>query len=290
MKQAFLIGAFQNPNYLLHLVNTLDSSRSNIYIHVNKYNEEEFKDFYSKIVERANIYVYSKIKVKYGSYKFLESSQFLLKEAYKNSDNTHFHFMSGQDILTKPIDELCDFFEENKNTSYFDCSEYPKDWDWRINKHHVGEIFPPNSFFNTIARSLVLRIEKNIKYDRKQLPFETLYIGSPWWSINRKAAKVLIDYFSIAKNWSRLKYTWGIEEVIVPTLLGNAIQIGNVVKHNQCYMNWSQSAGCHPNCLIESDYNDIVQSNRFFARKVDPIKSYKLIELIDNNIGYDRNR
>lgn len=290
MKQAFLIGAFQNPEYLLHLVNTLDSYRSNIYIHVNKYNKEEFKDFYSIIAKRSNIQAFSEIKVKYGSYKFLESSQFLLKEAYKDPENTHFHFISGQDILIKPINEFCDFFEENEDVSFIDCSEYPKTWDWRINKHHVGELFPPDSRINTLARSLVLRVEKIFKYERKQLPFSTLYIGSPWWSINRKAAKELIDYFSIAKNWARLKYTWGIEEVIIPTLLGNSNKIGKVVKHNQCYMNWSQAVGSHPNCLIEDDYNDVVFSNRFFARKVDPVKSQKLIKLIDNHIGYARNK
>ena len=193
-------------------------------------------------------------------------------------------------MLVKPINELCDFFESNPDVNYFDCGLYPKTWDWRINKHHVGELFPPNSFFNTIARSLVLRIENLLKYEREKLSFESLYIGAPWWSINRKAAQKLIIYFSVKGNWSRLQYTWGVEEVIVPTILGNADQIGDVIRHNQCYINWNQAEDSHPNCLIESDYNDIVTSNRFFARKVDPIKSKKLIELLDKHIGYDGNR
>ena len=48
-KHAFLIGAFKNPDYLLELIDSLDSPRSTFYIHVNLYNESEFGTFKERV-------------------------------------------------------------------------------------------------------------------------------------------------------------------------------------------------------------------------------------------------
>lgn len=43
MKHAFLIGAYKNPLYLESLINSLDSEKSNIYVHVNAESWIQFK-------------------------------------------------------------------------------------------------------------------------------------------------------------------------------------------------------------------------------------------------------
>lgn len=281
-KHAFLIGVFQNPDYLRHLIDSLDSSRSNIYVHVNKYNEDEFVALKNEMSNRPNVHFYSEIKVKYSGESFLESSQFLLKEAYKNEENSFFHFMTGQDILIKPLSELFDFLDKNPDLNYVDCRPYTSAWgDRRIYKHHLTELFKGGSKVGHFICRAVYGAEVILGINRQKWDFPSLHVGVICWSLSKDGAKTFVDYFGNEKNWKKLRYTFGVEEVIIPTLAYHSFG-SNLVPKTLFYSDFSRGEDTHPGVLVQSDYNHLVESEYFFARKIHPKISKELIESLDS--------
>ena len=55
MKQAFLICAHNNPEYLGQLIDSLDTERTNIYVHIDKNNEAKFTNFAERFQNRSNV-------------------------------------------------------------------------------------------------------------------------------------------------------------------------------------------------------------------------------------------
>lgn len=53
-KTAIMIGAFQNPEFLDTLIQSLSSEQTNIYVSINKYYESDFKDLISKYKDSNN--------------------------------------------------------------------------------------------------------------------------------------------------------------------------------------------------------------------------------------------
>lgn len=77
MKHAFLIGAYKNPDYLKSLIFSLLSENSNIYVHINKYNESQFVGLKQYFSSYDNVSFYSQINVQWGGITFLESIELM---------------------------------------------------------------------------------------------------------------------------------------------------------------------------------------------------------------------
>ena len=115
MKHAFLIGAYKNPLYLESLINSLDSEKSNIYVHVNAESWIQFKYLATKYQAKSNVHFLHDIKVLWGGSSLLQSIILLIRSALQEKDNQVFHLITGQDILIKPLSELFAFFDGNPN-------------------------------------------------------------------------------------------------------------------------------------------------------------------------------
>ena len=85
-KHAFLIGVFKNPDYLETLINSLDSERSNFYIHINKSYKTVFKDLIKKLKDKSNIHFYSCVRYKWGGTSGLRYNYILLDAALKDKE------------------------------------------------------------------------------------------------------------------------------------------------------------------------------------------------------------
>lgn len=86
--------------------------------------------------------------------------------------------------------------------------------------------------------------------------------------------------FKIKNKYRKyIKNTFAPDEMIYQTILLNAENKFNVVNDNLRYMIWDGNSG--PRTLGQNDYESIVNSNCFFARKVEPEISGDLIKLIE---------
>lgn len=76
----------------------------------------------------------------------------------------------------------------------------------------------------------------------------------------------------------RVKNTFAPDEMLVQSYLLNAGKEFNIVNDNLRYIKWIGDS--HPDFLIEQDFANVINSNNFFARKIDPIESAVFIHKI----------
>lgn len=295
MKQSFLICAYNNPDYLSHFISTLDSERSEIYVHIDKNQESNFTDFFAKYKQVDNVHVYSEIPCRYCGIGIVKSIAYLINESLKNKEIGYFHFISGLDLLIKPLNEMLDFFEKNKERSYLEFYSLPAS-NWGIEGgiekfryYYLNDVLTCNDShkWNNKFNNLLLRVQRKIGVKRKPLPFKQFYGGSAWWSINRAAASELNNFFSLESNWDCIKNTYIPDEFIFQMVLCNSDLKPTLVSNNLRYIKWIKNQKVtHPQTLSIDDYDNLMGTDSFFARKIDPNKSKKLIEKVDRNIGF----
>lgn len=277
-KHAFLIGAYKNPDYLLELIDSLDSERSSFYIHVNKYNDKDFSNFKNKILNRKNIHYYSCFKIKYGGSGFFYSQMLLCNEALKDENNKYFHFLTGQDILCRPLDEFMSFIEE-KESNFIKYSEIlPIEWNYRYAYYSIFDLLDMRlTRFGRYANSLLIRFQDLINLKRRNLGFSKIFYGSGWWSLRRDTCEYFMSIWNKDKRLQkRVKHTFAPDEMLIHTILLNAENKFPLVNDNLRYIKWNGKTS--PQTLSLNDYDDIKMSGKFFARKIDPILSSSLIE------------
>lgn len=289
-KHAFLIGAYKNPDYLLEFVDSLDGPRSNFYIHVNKDNLNEFKEFQHNMKSRSNVHFVPSIKVIWGGMTLLKSLRIMMNEALKNEKNSFFHFLTGQDALVQTIEELYAFFDEHKDENYISTKigknpiQDPKavELDW-IQYYHTYDWFNNRgNLFSRIVEKLFVEVQKVLRFKRS-LPHEKIYKGTGWFSINRKAALILSEAMNDEKEMKKWSNCFATEEFFIPTVLNNSSCDLNIVNDSLRYIDWTKGPGPYPSTLDENFYEDIVKSGKFFCRKIDPKKSRILLNTLPIN-------
>jgi len=280
-KHAFLIGAFKNPDYLLKLVDSLDSEKSNFYIHVNRYNDCEFNEFRNNISSRINIHYYSIYKIKWGGSDMFFSQMFLLDKALKDYENEYFHFITGQDILIRPLNEFMFYVEECKANflNYFIMQ--PSEWNYRYSYYSLYDILDIRSnWLLKKINSLFVRTQEFLHIKRTTMRFKQMYGGSGWWSLRKDACQYLVSKWCEDKAFQkRIRFTHAPDEMLFQTYLLNSEKNIPIINDNLRYIMWEGNSS--PKTLTIDDYDDIIQSEKYLARKIDPIASQSLIEKIN---------
>jgi hypothetical protein len=279
-KIAILIGAYENPDYLDALVNKMIHPRVNIYIHINKYNYNDFVDMFSRYENHPSVHMYSECAVKWGGHSLIMSQFYLVKKALQDDENYYFHFITGADILVRPIEELIEFCDNNNQKNFLQVwNVTDKYWSLRYLCYNFYDIFDVRSNkFNFYLVKGIARLQYTMHLWRKKWPFKELKRGSGWWSLNRDALEYLYSSLmskDIKKLWM---YTHAPDETIYQCILYNSAFKDSLTGDNLCYLRWTGQPS--PKTLTMDDWGDIQKSKQFFARKVHPIQSKELINTV----------
>ena len=291
-KHAFLIGAYQNPEYLKHFILSLNGDRSNFYIHINKANLSAFEELKKFFKQYPNVCFVPSIKIRWGGITLLKSMDIMMSKALDNPENEFFHFLTGQDILIKPLKELYVFFDENADKNFILAHNQPSELDSDLYNHFFYQRYSQFHFYDYldyrsrkfqyyIGRAIT-KILTAIIGPRKPV-FANLIRCSSWFSINRIAAERIVDFLHKKGCYRWLGFSFAPDEMFVASLLCNCSdsKVFNLQHDNLRIIKFPRSGGDgSPNVLTECDYQDLKISNAFFARKIDPKKSSKLIELV----------
>lgn len=283
MKHAFLIGAYKKPDYLKSLIFSLLSENSNIYVHINKYNESQFVGLKQYFSSYDNVSFYSQINVQWGGITFLESIELMLEKALMNADNGYFHLITGQDILIKPLEKLFDFFEQHKGESFIDYKPMSDKWYNRYFHYHLWDVLDMRNhkLLRGIERVLD-KMQSIIGFRRSALPFENLYAGLTWWSLYRDSAIYLNKSLHDSKLHARLRHSFAPDEMIFQNILLNSPKKFIIVNNNLRYLMFH---GASPDELTICDFEKLKNSDAFFARKIDAIKNADLYHKINKELN-----
>lgn len=270
-----LITAYKNTDQLNNLINFFPNE-VNIYIHF----DIKYKSLLSKVIEKQNVFTYSKYSVNWGSFNHLQSILLLCNQALKNRNNKYFHLISGEDY---PCFGDYSVFQESVNTdvNYIDFFSLPwKGWAMnggldRINKYHLNDVYNARNKEENRIMLQFLNFQYNYNIiKRKEFQDECnldLYGGSTWWSLTRDALEFVLKFTQENKSFFyRFRYTFCSEEIYFQTiLLNNKLNISPIINNNLRYIDWTpRKSGGIPCYLDESDFLKMSSSNKIFARKL----------------------
>lgn len=284
-KIAFLILAHKNPSQIVTFIDSLDCDQTDFFIHIDKKSNIMDDSSLKKLKSRKNVFFTKKReKVNWGGYGDIDATIHLLKECLKKGRYDYISLHSGQDLAIKNKYELIDFLKKNQGTEFIEFFSLEiKNW-WPDNpidriKYYwfVEEIGLDNSWE-------LYQAQKKLNIERKYFEHIQPYAGWQWWTITRACAQYIIDY--ISKNPSfcdYYKYTLLPDEGFFQTIILNSHFKERVLCYNLTY--WEGAPGqLHPKIFTEEDYNKLVASDRYFARKFDVDVDEKIIQMILNKI------
>ncbi len=284
MKQAFLITAHKDPALVLNLLEQLND-QCDVFLHLDKRTRKQnsWDEVWShpRLVFRSQKYA-----SRWGSWNILASSLMLLDNAIKYQPYAHYHLISGQDQLCRPIGELITMSDNNRGHSFLEFFPLPfEHWDngglSRLDVFHFNAYIDRSKYSNVLLN--LIAVQKRLKLKRK-IPglFGELFGGSAWWSLSKSAAEFVVNYTHAKPSFFKwLKFSMLPDELYVSTILAHS-SLAKDIKPSIRFVKWLGKEGKgSPKILELDDLNEIKDSEAFFARKFESVLSKELIEKIN---------
>lgn len=288
MKHAYLIIAHNDFYILEKLLLLIDDELNDIYIHIDKKVKNFDFDYYKKLIKKSNIYFTKRIDVRWGSFSQIECELLLLKEATKNK-YSYYHLLSGVDLLLKPPKEIYDFFEKNKGSEFIHFCYFHE-----LDENILSRVKYYNLFVRKIRNSKIyskiwwrlLRLQKKLKINRLKNVKKEIRYGSNWFSITDNFAKYVLENEKFINK--TFKHSSCADELFLQTICYNSKYFNNLYKkeENSCeqnkrYVDWTRG---EPYTYKINDFNELINSGMFFARKFSTEIDKQIIDKIYNHV------
>lgn len=293
LKHGFLIIAHRDPEQLYDLLRLLQAENHYFFINLDK-KMKNYKAVMSRILSDIPNVTFEQMEVAHGGYSLFICTLNLLQNSY-DAGMDYVHLISGQDFPCRTNKEFDDFFENasGKSFMHYDSEEQHREWSKakypsRVNAWYFNDLKYRNfKLIDYFAKSMNL-ISRRFQWRSR---IKGLRAGWQWFSWNRCVVKyVLNSYIHNKKYFKRFKHTSCCDELIFHTLLYNRLEELDIEPHNSLrYIDWNKYVPGRrimrsPLTLNEEEYEDIIASNAFFCRKIDPNISRQLKQLLANRI------
>lgn len=291
-KHAYLIIAHNEEYILEKLIKLIDFSNNDIYLHLDKKMKNVNISKLKNICKYSNLYIIKSYDVKWSHFSQIKCELNLLKEATSNNKYSYYHLLSGVDLLLKTPKEIYDYFEKNNSVEYVDFQSIDKIDNFnleRIKYYHILNEYERSS--SRIVRKLTMLIYNNcIKIQKlfhvNRIKNNNLEIrkGANWFSITDNLARYVI---SLEKDIKKLyKFTKCADEIFLQTIVYNSSFKENINNDIKRYIDWNRG---NPYTYTIKDYNELINSNCFFARKFSTEVDKEIIDKIYEKVMGDKN-
>ena len=278
MNIAYLILVHNQPLQVKRLVERLSGTGVDFYIHVDK--KTDITDFYKALNLPHLYFIKKRVKVYWGAYSIIQATVNGFNDIIQSGINYDvINLLSGQDYPLVSNEYIADFFSKNKGTAFMEYYSIEKEWKEaipRLNKYYLTN-FPFSGSF---------RIEKLMNKflpDRKP-PENVEFVGrSQWFSIGMDHVNYILQF--LKKHPSMVHYfqfTWGSDEFVFQTILYNSPFKHTMVNNNLRYIVWPQGEAS-PKTFTIQDADNLLHSNKLFARKFNTQTDNKILDFLDNN-------
>ncbi len=275
-KHAYCILAHTDEYCLMRLIEAIDDSRNEIFVHIDKKSQLQQSEFSAKHTIIHFVPKDRRHDVRWGTYSQIETEFEILSFAKEHGDYEYYHLISGQDLPLHSQNYIHEYFARLpvgtnligfKDSKLLDKINVKK----RIVPFHFFKNYYRNKnkfvqyscrFFeeimNHIQLCLGLKINYSVKYRK----------GCNWVSLHSDFVKYVISKKDYIDNI--LEKSIICDELFLQTLIYNSDFKDSVLdyqdEYNGCMraIDWSRG---NPYIWRISDFNQLINSNALFARK-----------------------
>lgn len=276
---AHFILAHAHPNQLFRLVSKLSYPNTVFFIHIDlKSNQEDFEIVLNKM---DNVYfIRKRIDIQWATYSMVEATINGFKEIVDSGLNIDFvNLLSAQDYPIKSAASFHAYLQQNSGKAFMHCLDVETEWKeaiLRVREYHFNHWnFPGKYRFQKLVNFLL---------PHRRMPDGLIPVGrSQWFTISLKHVVFLIKRVESAPKIVKFfRFTWAPDELIFQTLLYNSAFKEDIISNNLRYIDWSQGLK-NPKLLTSLDFNEFMQSDKFFARKFN--ENDPVLDMIDQSIS-----
>jgi hypothetical protein len=295
LKIAFIILAYKNPKQLRWMIEALSHVNHRFYVHID--NQKEVLPFEKELahIQNAQWEWLPRANTYWGSFFCVKTVIDGMKYAQSKSDYDYYIHLSGQDFPIVDASTLQKRLAENEGISYlfhFKIEEglWGNQGKDRLTTLHffkkekrISISSKAKNPFNKILHFLWQKIVVN-QFDKKH----QFYGGEFYFIFHKSALQQLLNN-QLEFGWlhKRLQFTLIPEEIYIPTMLmANPSKNIHLVNNTKRFIKWRME-GSSPITLNETDFEQIAQTDNWFARKFDfendNIFHQKLLSFIKSN-------
>lgn len=252
-KHAYLISAHENPNQLKTLIELLDNSLNDIYVHIDKDAVNFPMRIFDGLTKKSALILVPRISVRWAHYSQTELQFRMLEKAvnnYSGEGYSYYHFISGMDLPLKTQSEIHEFFDNSGRREFM--AIVPKEGDYQL--RHVKYAFPllklkryRKSKFLKTCSEIGATLQKTLRIDRTygKNPEDWVFVdGWDWFSITNSFAQYVLEkestvykLFHLGKASSEMAFQtvlWNSE------FRNNLADIYDMRKGSSRYIDWNR--------------------------------------------------
>jgi len=279
-KHAYLIMAHDDLHVLARLVALLDDPRNDIFLHVDKKCKEFNPESIKARCKYSGLVLLPRRKVSWGAFSQIQCELDLLKIATRRG-YARYHLLSGSDLPIKSQDEIHAFFEQYLSTefiSYHDHAMEQREFLDRIALYHPLQEWIGHQRKNTpikLVNKAILKLQDILHIDRQKRFLDVPKKGTNWFIITHEFASYVVSQEKSIQN--RYRWTLCADEIFIQTLAWNSPFREHVMNDSKRYVDWKRG---RPYTFRKTDFDELMHSNAFWARKFSEKVDPEIIEMI----------
>lgn len=279
MKSAYLIIAHDNFQVLQCLLNALDSTDVDIYVHIDS-KVDQLPDL--NVCSSKLIVLKNRKDVRWGNISQIEAELLLWEVACSHGPYRHYHLISGTHFPLKPMADIKSYFNRYKDKnifSYIYTDEYEIDLKIRRINLFTSTFKHRNQYIQVISQfcwKTVHKIQKMFGY--KKYPTFVFYKASNWCSLTEAAVRyILSQKIQLIQTY---KYSFCGDEFFAITALLQS-ELRGTIEFREDYLK-VDFCDSNPRIYGLYDFDNLVNSNYMFARKFSDIDIKYIAEIYNN--------
>lgn len=268
---AFCIIAHNEPEIFRILVAQIDHPDNDIFVLIDKKSDIKQFNSVSTIYSRIT-FCENRINIKWGELSQIKAELELFAYATANGDYQHYHLLSGQDLLLKPVQQINKFMRENHDKEFIGLREERaglESVDFRLRYYH---------FFTHLCQSkyrivqliyfIPVKIQKLIGFRRQKV--NNIIMGSNWCSLTQECVKYIL--YNRDKVLHKFRLCTCSDELYKQYLILNSTFRKQIFKNIDSFngtdclrkIDWVRG---QPYTWTDKDFEELISSDAFFARK-----------------------
>lgn len=302
MKLAFLISAYTDAKQLGNMIEALESDEHWFFVHVDK------KVDIGPFAEICKQYKHTKLTtnrfcVNWGGYNQVLYQKEMLRSCIDcNVPFDRVFILTAQDYPLWNQQRIIEILESNPNKEWLYASDITtmagnigKRQRRKVTLYHFFRDIPVRNYSVKKAFSGSARIIMRMLPFRKK-PFLVvegnrwdIHYGSSYMCVTMNLARYIYNQMSTNRGLMKyFKHSYVPEELVIPTIALNSPYASYCEKKDGgelidvsavTYFNYSDAI----QVFDETNYEELIQSGKMFARKFSSEKSVKLMEMLKDN-------
>lgn len=278
MKCAIFIQAHRGPEQVARLCRRLHHPAFDLFVHVDL--NTEIAPFQKAVPQEVH-FIRQRTRVRWGDFSQVEASLNSLQEILEfNPAYDFILFISGQDYPLLPPSQIAETLARHPGAQYMYHSRI-EDGSPASDRYR----YPHLHFKNGILTRTTNRLLRLVSSGRRKFPLPVAYKGSSWWTLSGPCAKYVVEYAHSHPELIRFfRRAHCSDEFFFQSIILNSPFAPSVIPQNFRYVDWSDNRP-NPRTLTEKDYDRLIHSGCWFARKFDMEQDSRILDLIDGHLA-----